>query len=277
VHRVRSTIGLGESMRIRALTFAAIGALVVALSPVGSPAAFAMTPLKATITCDRATNTISTALSNGVGNFQPNIRVNVEFLVRTGSYVSSTTHGPIATGGRTTVAATTGLDGSLNATGYTRTAPLNTYLFYTETVRVSVLTLTGGIITTRDATCTNDLRTTVSLECDTEAHTITARASGVNYDQHPRIEVWYTWTETSQAVPEYPGFTRHNTSPPDFRHYLPTTGGAWSDVGYVMPVGFDPYYLSQTVDVLVWTYYGISSIVVGGGTATCVYADHRTA
>jgi hypothetical protein len=110
----------------------------------------------------------------------------------------------------------------------------------------------------------------VTLTCDHQAHTITARTSGIGYTQPSRVRIEYTYTSTSQATADSPRFTRQNLQPPDFVHYAMPSGGTWSDIGYVHTIAGDPYYLAETVLV---TVRGDWSIVIGRGETSCVYAD----
>jgi hypothetical protein len=251
----------------------AIGAALVAiLVPVVSSAgpAAAGTPLKPAIACDAATNTISTSVSGGT--LMPNQAVRVAFRVQYGSYVTTSgSQGVIPqSGSTTTVPAVTAADGSVRATGYSRAWPASSYVFYTETVYVSITNPAGVLLVAGSATCTRDLRTTVTLACDQQAHTITARTSGIGYTQPSRVRIEYAYTSTSQATADSPRFTRQNLQPPDFVHYAMPSGGTWSDIGYVHTIAGDPYYLAETVLV---TVRGDWSIVIGRGETSCVYAD----
>lgn len=264
-------------MRSAALVFTSVLASVF-LPP---SAGYAATSPTARITCDRATDTISTHMSGGAGWLLPNRAVTVQFLVLSGSFVTPTTFAPIPAGGGTTVSTTTGPDGSIDIAGYTRTAPLHTYMFYTETVRATVRDAAGTVLIWNEATCSHDERTTVTLTCDRSARTITAAAGGTSYQLHRSVSVWYTWTRTSRPTATEPGFTRRNLNPPDVNNRVLPTAGSWSDVGYVHSISTDPYYLDESVDVVVWaTYVGevvVTQVVVGRGKASCVYANGQDA
>jgi hypothetical protein len=265
-------------MRIRALPLVLAVTVAAFLSP--ARAAYATTALKASITCDSTTNTISTSVSGGQNLFTPNMPVNVRFLVYYGSYVSATTESLIsAKGSSITVPTTTAADGSVSVAGYTRSWQASDYVFYTETVRVTVLSTAGAELGSSQATCTRDLRTTVTLDCDQEAHTITARSAGVGFTQMAvpgTVRVEYEYSSTQQAAPGYPTFTRVLMGTPDVVHSVATTEtGAWSDLGYVHNITTDPYYRDETVVVVVKD--PSNSLVIGRGSAFCVYADHRSA
>src|SRR5262245_59898788 len=125
----------------------AIGAALVAiLVPVVSSAgpAAAGTPLKPAIACDAARRTIPTSVSGGT--LMPNQAVRVAFRVKSGSYVTTAgSQGVIPqTGSTTTVPAVTAADGSVRATGYSRAWAASSYVFYTETVEVTITNTTGG-------------------------------------------------------------------------------------------------------------------------------------
>jgi hypothetical protein len=57
-------------------------------------------------------------------------------------------------------------------------------VFYTETVRVTVRNIAGAAIMTFDGTCNRDLRTTVTLDCDPQAHTVPDRTSPKRLSGH---------------------------------------------------------------------------------------------
>ncbi len=249
-------------------------ALVATLVPLVSSAgpAAAGTRLRPAILCDAATNTISTGVSGGI--LVPNRAVRVVFRVQYGSYVTvSGSQGVIPqNGSTTTVPAVTTANGTVDATGYRRSWPARIYTFYTETVYVSITNTTGGQLVSGSATCTRDLRTKVSLTCDQQAHTITARATGTRYPQPSRVRIEYTTTSTWQATADSPRWTGVNLQPPDFVHYATTSGGAWSDLGYVHTFARDPYYMAETLRVTIRSDWGM---VIGRGEASCVYADRR--
>jgi hypothetical protein len=252
--------------------------VAVLLSP--ARAAYALTPLKASIVCDSTTNTISTSVSGGAGYFTPNMPVNVRFLVYSGTYVTETAEGIVsAVGSSITVPTTTAADGSVSIAGYTRSWQASDYVFYTETVKVSVLNTSGAELGSSQATCTRDLRTTVTLDCDPEAHTITARSAGVGFTQMDwagSVRVEYLYSTTNQPAPGYPTFTSSLALYPNGVHYPTTTEtGSWSDLGYVQTITTDPYYYSETVVVVVRDR--ANSYIIGSGSASCVYADHRSA
>ncbi len=267
-------------MRLRVLVLTLVATVGALLSPVGAAHA-AVGPVRASIVCDSATNTISTSASGGGGWFTPNSPINVQFLVYYGSYVTATAENLISAKGSTiTVQTTSAADGSVSVAGYSRSWNASTYIFYTETVRVTATDPATGHASGGDATCTQDPRTTVTLTCDQRAQTITAGAAGDGFTQlasplasNGYVRVEYTWTGTSQATADSPAFTRQLPSTPDVTHWVKATAGAWSDVGFVHSVTTNPYYLDQTVVVTVRDNY--NSFVIGRGTASCVYADQR--
>ena len=263
--------------RAYALLLAALVAGSLLLAPVGTANAVPNPP-QAVVTCDTATNTISATFTSGAGSFTtPNQPVTVEFLVYKGSYATvGGTSGVISTGSRTTVAATIAADGSLNVAGYNRSWQAANYLFYTETARVTIRNSGGQpVYLQRDGTCTHDLRTTVRVECDRGAHTITASAAGASYPANGNVRVNYIRTSTQQATPDSPRFTSFNAGPfPDASHTaMASASGAWSDVGWVHTITTNPYYLDQKVLVEVLHPMGF---VIGRGTAFCVYTDQSS-
>jgi hypothetical protein len=261
--------------RFRSL-FLTLTVATVTLSGVGSlgaGTAAAATPLTASITCDSATNTISTRLT---GTLAPNFSYTMKFTVWSGSQVTTagTISGLPAWNTSVSVPVTTGSNPDVDVAGYTRSWPAANYVFYTETVRVSVLNSSGGEITWRQGTCVRDLRTTVDLTCDQEAHTITATATGAGFARRPtRAE--YAYGYTYQPTADSLAFTLQPSSTPDVVHSVPVSeSGTWSDVGFVHQEGDDePYFLSE--NVVVWVRDVWSNLPVGQGTASCVYADHR--
>jgi hypothetical protein len=276
IERAIQELGGLMRSRVRTLLLGVVVAGSVLLAPAGVADA-ATGKVQAVVTCDPTTNTITASVSSGAGWFAPNSPVTVEFQVYAGSYVTTAgTSGMIPTGSRTTVAATTAADGSLSVTGYTRSWQAANYLFYTETARVTVRNGAGQWMYERDGTCTHDLRTTVTLDCDREAHTITARAAGVNYRANGTVRVSYLYSTTSQASAGSPRFTSSYAPYPYATPHTVTASaaGTWSDVGYVIkyPTG-DPYYLDQRLQVEVRD--GSTGWVVGRGSAYCLYADQR--
>ncbi|RKS79279.1 hypothetical protein BZB76_0733 [Actinomadura pelletieri DSM 43383] len=229
--------------------------------------------LQASITCDSATNQISTRLT---GPFISNRSFIVRFTVLTGGRV--TTGGTVSAlpevGRSFSVPITTGSDPNVDVAGYTRSWNASDYAYYSETVRVTLLTPEGAQYSAyRDATCTRDERTTVQLHCDPEAHTITATTTGVNFAQNRPTQTEYRWITTHQATKDSPRFSGPHGDDRPFvtRRVTVSESGSWSDTGYVHNISSDPYYYDQKLTFKVrdvWT-----NVVVGQGTAYCLYVD----
>lgn len=251
------------------LALAAAAATVTAMLTGAGPAA-AGTTFRSAIGCDSTTDTITAGVSGG--SLTPGLRVNVEFLVQSGSFVTAATQGSIPQRGQTvTVPAVAAADGSVSATGYSRAWPSGSYLFYTETVSATVRNTAGAFLMSSSATCFRDVRTTVTLSCDPQAHTITAATAGTGYTRTylGSVRVEYTTVTTRQATRDSLRWRGYNTMPPDFSYNARVTAGAWSDAGYVHNVTGDPYYLDEALTVLVRD----NGLLVGRGEAGCVYAD----
>jgi hypothetical protein len=259
-------------MRIRALLLAAATAAATAATlvlPAGP--ATAATPLTAAITCDSATETISTRLSGGL---VPNFSYKLKFEAFQGSYVTTAkAMGVIpAKGSSITVPVTTGPDGNVSVAGYTRAWPAPNYLFYTETVRVHVMRASDGVeVMYRDATCVHDLRTTFRLDCDREAHAITAATEAVNYPADELLRVEHKTRTTYQYTPDSIRWTTElPTSSTTVR--VPESG-TWSD-SRSTTINSDFYYYARQTTLVIKDYF--SGLVVGGGSASCVYADQSS-
>ena len=252
-----------------------VGVLAALLPATG---AAAVTPLKATITCDSRLGWIHTGLTGGAGTFFANLPVNVEFRVLSGSYVTATTWNVPPIGTAVTTAATTAPDGSLSVPGYGRPWRLSADLFYSETVQVTVTSQADGrSLWQGQASCLRDVRTTVTLGCDQATQTITARVDGVDYDKPqpmPRTQgllVTYKTIITSQATKDDPRFTVISFEP-QVTHLLPQpTTSTFSDVGYTRTIPNDPWYYAESLTVEVWEF-GVN-LRVGAGAATCVLDD----
>ncbi|RFS86969.1 hypothetical protein D0T12_01535 [Actinomadura spongiicola] len=257
-------------MRMRsallALTMATFGVGVLSTGTANAAS------LTASITCDSATNRISTRLT---GPFISNRSFVVRFTVLTGSRV--TTGGAIGplpeSGSSVSVPMTTGSDPNVDVAGYTRSWNASDYAFYSETVRVSLLTPEGVQYTYRDASCSRDERTTVQLRCDPEARTITATTTGVNFAQNRPTQTEYRWLTTHQAEKNSPRFSGPYGDDRPFvtRRVTVSESGSWSDTGYVHNISEDPYYYDQTVTFKVRDVW--SNLLVGQGTAYCLYAN----
>jgi hypothetical protein len=259
-------------MRTRALLPTLVtGAVAAALLLLPVEPATAATPPAASITCDSATDTISTRLS---GALAPNYSYQLKFEVYQGSYVTTAqAMGTIpAKGTSVTVPVTTGSDGLVSVAGYTRGWPAQSYLFYTETVRVHVLRASDGVqVESHDATCAYDLRTRLTVACDRQAHTVTATTDARSYPGGEHLVIAYRSVTTSQSTPDSLRFTSQVLGPADFYHTAQVpASGTWSDAGYTITFTTDPYYYERSTTIVVTDQSGL---VVGSGAAGCVYAD----
>lgn len=265
-------------MRSRLLVLGALVGAVAALLPVGT--ASAATPPKATINCDSRLGWVNTNVTGGAGYLSADMPVQVDFQVFYGSYVTASTASVIpAIGSHRTAAATTGADGSLAVVGYGRGWPIKSDLFYTETLQATITNSAGGELWQGRATCTRDLRTTVTLTCDRTAHTVTAQVAGTGYDK-PRLDqvvVAYTISSTSQQSAGDPRFTVVSSGPSISHVVQPDSAGALSDLGYVHQVHSDPdpFYYSETLTVEVVDR--VTNVTVGRGATACVYIDQGAA
>ncbi|MEV8378446.1 hypothetical protein AB0P21_37250 [Kribbella sp. NPDC056861] len=218
------------------------------------------------------TNKIATGVTGSYG-VPANTAVKVEFKVEFGYYATAAASAKIpAMGSVTTVAGKSSAAGDLTVSGYSRSFPISANLFYTEKVAATVKDAAGNILTSRTATCNYDRRTNVTLTCDHETQTITARVEGAQFNepQPMGLQIKYERSTTSQASAIDPVFTMQ-------RFTWATKGvspvnGAFSQVGFSDPAT-DYYYQSQTVWATVSSPY--TGRVLGFGTATCVYSDHR--
>ena len=261
--------------RAVAMLVATVVAGVTAVTT-ASPAP-AVPRFQAVITCDEAANRVTTG-TIGSGALVPGTPVRVEFRFLRGSAVRSGVIETVPAVPPVTVNATVAADGSLTTTGYTRPWQGAGYEFYTETVEAAVYhRTTGRGLTSPQATCTKDTRTTVTLECDPAAGTITAHARGTGYPLREaasqpvfgNVTVQYWVSTTIQATPDSPRFTGTGSSP-RYVHRVPLTGGEWAETGYEHTVLGNPFYLSQ--DLRVEVLSGQWSRPIGAGTASCVYA-----
>jgi hypothetical protein len=259
-----------KHVRLSALLAGVVG-LVAALL-VTSPAAAAATSFHAWITCDAVTNKITTGVTGQYG-VAANTAVKVEFKVESGNYATATTSAKIpATGSVTTVAGKSTASGDLTVKGYTRDFPISGYLFYTEKVTATVKNTAGGILTSRTATCNYDRHTNVTLTCDHDAQTITARVEGSQFGepQPMGLEIKWERSTTSQNSATEPALTMERFT--WATHTVSPVNGTITDVGFSSPAT-DRYYQSQTVWATVSSPY--TGRTLGSGTATCAYSDHR--
>jgi hypothetical protein len=233
-----------------------------------------VTSFHAWITCDPVTNTIATGVTGQYG-VQPNLDVKVDFTVESGYYATATTSASIpAKGSVTTVAGRSAASSDLTVNGYTRSFPISSYLFYTEKVTATVKNTSGGILTSRTATCDYDRHTNVTLTCDHDAQTITARVEGSQFNepQPMGLQIQYERSIVSQSSATDPIFTvtRYTVA----THTVTPVNGTIADTGWSNPKTTDPYYYAETVWATVSSPY--TGRTLGRGTATCIYSDHRT-
>lgn len=252
------------------LLAAVVGLLASLLAT--TPATAAVNSFHAWIICDPVANKITTGVT-GMYGVQPNVAVKVEFKVESGYYATATTSASIpAKGSVTTVAGRSTPTGDLTVNGYTRGFPISNYLFYTEKVTATVKNTSGGILATRTATCDYDTHTNVTLTCDHDTQTITARVEGTQYNepQPMGLLIQYERSSTGQTAPGDPAFTltRYTRT----NHGVLPVNGTITDTGWSDP-HTDMYYYSETVWATVSSLY--TGRILGRGTATCVYSDHR--
>ncbi|GAA2115990.1 hypothetical protein [Actinomadura alba] len=252
--------------RIIAVLLMALAAL---LAPVG--AATAATPGTATVTCDKATNTISARLSGTFGTMSAGRSIIVDFTVLTGSAVSTGgTSAQIPDVGRrlASVPATVGSDWSLNVEGYTKTWNAADYSFYTETVRVTFRTPEGAQYPGYyDGTCTYDTRTQLALTCDSATNTFAARLEGENFTPDQPLKVEYYNKPVYQYTADSPRWT---TTPylAAQQDITASADGTWVNTAYAHTVG-PHYYLSYDVKAEVKERQ--TNRIVARATAYCLY------
>lgn len=236
-----------------------------------TPATAAMSSFHAWISCDPVTQTIATGVAGQYG-VQPNLAVRVEFKVETGYYATATTSASIpAKGSVTTVAGQSTATGDLTVSGYTRSAPISDYLFYTEKVIATVKNTSGGIVATRTATCDYDVRSSVTLTCDRDAQTITARVTGSQFNEPQPVGVRIQYERST--------LYRFSESAPSFRlsrytaatHTVTPVNGEVSDTGWSNHLTSDPYYYEETVWATISSPY--TGRILGRGSATCTYSQ----
>ncbi|GAB3920606.1 hypothetical protein GCM10029976_006400 [Kribbella albertanoniae] len=254
-----------------AAVLAATGLLIPLLAT--APAAAATTKFHAWITCDPATNAIRTGIT-GVGGVAANWPVTVDFKVESGYSATATTSARIpAFGTTTTVAGKSDANGDLTVAGYQRSFPISSNLFYTEKVVATVKNLSGDVLAERSASCAYDTRTTVTLTCDRDAKTVTARAEGVQYNepQQQAMELKYEYGSVAKSSTGEPvfGTARYLRT----THYQSAVNGSFSDLGWTdtVPELQPGISLERTVWVTVRSPH--TGRTLGFGTATCVWAS----
>ena len=261
--------------RMRALAgvlVLAAGGLLITPAP-----ARAATPLKAAITCDPATGTITTSASGNLLAPGAATPVVVEFQRSTGTRVTATTStvlAPLPQPFTTRVTSTS--SGDVTATGYTGSFDPATSLFYREKIGVTFKNAaTGAVYNTREASCDYDQRTTLTLTCDPAARTVTAAVTGVNGQAGTTLgagraaRIGYRFAQIRQNVKGDPIFRSELFGPGwEFeRRLTQAADGSWTDPGYVHgPITGNPFYYAEEVTVGVLDSFGT---VVGWRTAKC--------
>ncbi|MEU6074902.1 hypothetical protein [Micromonospora sp. NPDC047074] len=260
-------------------TLAAL-ALIAATALAPSPAAHAaIGPLKATLTCDPTTETIrATATGGGYG---PNRALRAVFRLVDGSYATEAAAAPIAgLGTQSTVSFTTDATGRYEVTGDEKSWPAEGYLFYSERVRVTIVDPTTGYeLVWKNISCTHDVRTTYTAECDPVTHTAVIRADGQHYPAQRTLRVRYFPVRLlSQPVANDPGWETFwpEDEPPRRSVQVPVSAeGTWSEPGHTF-TDRAGYYAEWDWRIEVWaTASNGQQLLVGRGFVTCVTADQR--
>lgn len=257
-------------MRKRFLPLALAFVTALVLSPAG--AAHADETLKATITCDSASDTISTSLTGGAHLLPANKTVSVEFI-SDGSFAKADTSD--YAGHLLRVRTTTGPDGSISVNGFSDSWPAADFLFYAENLLVSVIDLsTNGIYAQARDSCLRDLRTTATPPCDEVNHTLTAAVSGTGFTEqaNQQILVQY-WSETE--IQMTPNSGRFHTVPAQLlaSHQVTVSAtGELNDVGYVRNFDPEPYYWSETIETRVYT--SAFGSMIGNASISCEYTSN---
>ncbi|GAA3340880.1 hypothetical protein GCM10020358_30090 [Amorphoplanes nipponensis] len=244
-------------------------------------AAAAAAPLRVSITCDPATGVVTTAATGNLLAPGTPTAVVVEFQRRGGTRVTATTSTTLAPLPQPfTVKATTTSSGDITATGYTGAFDPAATLYYREQLVVTFRNATSGVTyATREATCDQDRRTTVTLTCDPAAGTVTAAFSGVdgragsaNGAGRP-ARLGYHTARTVQQRKSDPSFRTEQFWPywNVERALTQAADGTWTDPGYVFTPSYtNPYLYAEEVTVGIYDAYGA---VVGWGTAKCTLID----
>ena len=238
-------------------------------------------PLRANITCDSQTGAVKTWASGTLFTpGTPPAPVTVEFQRRGGTVITATTSAPLVSAPVPLVVKTTSTSsGEVNATGYKTTFNPVTSLYYREKLVVTFKNAAGATLTTREATCDHDRRTTVTLTCDPAQGTVTVAVAGVNGQAGSAngagrpARVGYRFARTVQHDANDPRFRSELLGPGwDFEHRITQAAdGTWSDPAFVdATITSDPYYYAEELTVSVLDTYGA---VVGWGTAQCTLFD----
>jgi hypothetical protein len=136
----------------------------------------------------------------------------------------------------------------------------------------------GATYTTREATCSYDQRTAVTLTCDPAARTVTATVTGSNGQAGTSMgagrptRIGYHIVRISQPRKDEPRFRSESLGGAwDIERRLTRAAdGTWTDPGFVHTTTSTPYYFAEEVTVGVYDTYGA---VVGWGTARCTLFD----
>jgi hypothetical protein len=264
--------------RIRGILAALALAATILFVPT-SAAHAAVGPLLPTLTCDPTANTVrAVAAGDSLAANRPYKAV---FRVTGGSYVTASTTATITgIGSEIAVPFTTDATGRYQVVGYERPWPAEQYLFYAEQVRVTILDATTGYpMAWRNASCTRDVRTTYTFECDPVAHTAVIRADGQRYAGLSSVRVRYhPVSYFGQPAATQPGFQAfYPDDEPAVRSVLVpvTADGTWSEAGHTYSHG-DYYYLTRDWRIEVWATTSTGQqVLVGRGFGTCVTADQR--
>ena len=238
-------------------------------------------PLRANITCDAQTGAVRTWASGTLFTpGTPPAPVTVEFQRRGGTIVTATTSAPLVSAPVPLAVKTTSTSsGEVNATGYKTTFNPVTSLYYREKLVVTFKNAAGVTLTTREATCDHDRRTTVTLTCDPAAGTVTVAVSGVNGQAGAAngagrpARIGYRYAQILQHEQNDPRFRSELLGPgwDSERRVTPAADGTWSDPAFVhSTITSDPYYYAEELTVGVFDTYGA---VVGWGTTRCTLFD----
>ncbi|MEU8230735.1 hypothetical protein AB0C12_14170 [Actinoplanes sp. NPDC048967] len=263
----------------RLRTLAGLVVLATAGLLITPTAAQAATPLRANISCDAETGAVTTWASGNLLVPGTPTSVIVEFQRRGGTRVTATTSTALASAAQPYVVKTTSTStGDVNATGYHTTFDPVTSLFYRENLLVTFKNAAGVTLTTREASCNYDQRTTATLTCDPEARTVTATVDGVNGQAGASsgagrpTRVGYHVVRIIQHVQNEPRFRSELLGGAwDIEHRVTRAAdGTWTDAGYARTQTGTPYYYAEELTVGVFDTYGA---IVGWTTTRCTLFD----
>jgi hypothetical protein len=261
---------------MRTLAMATLLATTALLVP--PSAASASGELVATINCDARTGIITTSVVGPLVQRGAPRPVTVEFERRRAVNVTATAVTPVVPPETPfQVVVRTRPDGSIRANGYTSSFAPETSLYYQETVGVTMKNAGGIELARRDATCRRDLRTTVEIDCDEVAGTVTATTTGRdalaggNGAPGRPWEVRYRRVIVQQTAPDQPISRIGELDWTYTNRILTETNGNWQDTGYTdTPSVGEYHYYAEEVTVGVFNGWDQP---VGGGFATCVLVD----